>query len=103
MEEKSKKPLVSEKKCLLRLLIAREHISVSTDEWKCVVLNHTEKLWTELNCLTKDRQSKNENELFEVVKNGLQAITEELLHQFVESMPCRYEAAIGSKGVSTKC
>ena len=78
---------MSEKNRLSRLSFAREHISVSIDEWKCVVLNPIENLWAELNCLTKDRKSKNENELFEVFKNGLQAITEQFLYQLIESMP----------------
>ena len=73
MEEKSKKPFVSEKNRLSRFLLAHEHINVSIDEWKCVALNPIEKLWDELNSLTKDRRSKNENEHFEVLKNGLYA------------------------------
>ena len=75
---------------------------MSNDEWKCVALNPIENLWAELNCLTKDGKSKNENELFEALKNGLKAIPEEFLHQFIESMPRRYKAAVKSKGVPSK-
>ena len=52
--------------------------------------------------LTKDRKSKKENKLFEVLKIGLQAITEELLHQFIERMPRQHKATIKSKVVPSK-
>ena len=60
LSKNSKKQFVSEKNRLWRLSFARKHITGSVDEWKCVVLNPIENLWTELNCLTKDWRSKNE-------------------------------------------
>ena len=69
-------------------------------EW--VVLNPIENLWIELNSLTEDQKSKNGNELFEILKNRLQVITEEFMHQLIESMPRRCKAVIKSKGVPSK-
>ena len=80
---------MSEKNRLSRLSFAREHVSVSIDKRKCVVLERIENLWAELSSLTKDRKSKNEIEFFEVVKNGLQTTTEEFLLQLIESKPLR--------------
>ena len=40
----SKKPFVSEKNRLSRLLFARERVSLSIDEWKSIVLNPIENL-----------------------------------------------------------
>ena len=74
----SKKPFVSEKNRLSRLSFAREHISGNIDEQEWVFSNPIETLSAEL---------ENENGLFAVIKNGLQVITEEYLHQLIESMP----------------
>ena len=101
-KKKSKKPFVSEKNHLPRLSFACEHISENIDEWKWVLLNSNENLRAELLWLTKDRKLKNGNELFAVIKNGLQVITKKYLHQLIQSMPCWCKAVIKSKGVTTK-
>ena len=61
-------------------------------------------LWAELNRLITQRKPKNEDELFEILKNGWQTIHVplEYLHRLIESMPSRCKAVIKSKGMPTK-
>ena len=65
-------------------------------------LNPIEKSWAELNRLTTQRKPKNEDERFEILKNGWQTIPLEYLHRVIESMPSRCKAVIKSKGMPTK-
>ena len=57
-------------------------------------LNPIEKLWGQLNRLSKDRNPQNEDELFENIKNAWYSMSGEYLHNLVESMQNRYKAVI---------
>lgn len=65
-------------------------------------LNPIENLWCLLDKKVKDRDCKNENELFEVLKKGWEDLSVDVLGSLVESMPRKCQAVIDSKGFPTK-
>ena len=65
-------------------------------------LNPIENLWAELNRITTEHKLKNENELFEVLQRGWEALSIEYLHSLIESMPRRCKAVVKAKGMPTK-
>lgn len=65
-------------------------------------LNPIENLWKEINTMCKERECKNENELFEVVKDAWEQIDKKYLESLVQSMPQRIQAVIKEKGRCTK-
>ena len=65
-------------------------------------LNPIENLWVKLNDECKDRKCKNEEELFQVLKEAWEKLDGNYLKALVDSMPARIEAVIKSKGYPTK-
>lgn len=65
-------------------------------------VNSIENLWAELNRLTKDKEPKNENDLFIVLKTGWNRINVDYLHKLVESIPSRCKAIIKFERMPTK-
>ena len=65
-------------------------------------LNPIENLWGQLNRLTQDRNPQNEDELLEIIKHAWHSMSDEYLHNLVESMPGRCKVVNQSKGWPTK-
>lgn len=65
-------------------------------------LNPIENLWSYLDRLLKDRQCKNELELFDTLQEGWNAIPVDYLKALVDSMPRRLNAVIDARGYPTK-
>ena len=64
-------------------------------------LKPIENLWAQLNRITMERKTTNEEELFEVLKRGWELLSIEYLHGLIESMPRRCMAVIKAKGMPT--
>jgi DDE superfamily endonuclease len=64
-------------------------------------LNPIENLWSILDANLKNRTPQNEQELFEVLKEGWRDIPLDLLKRLSDSMPRRIEAVIQAKGFAT--
>lgn len=65
-------------------------------------LNPIEHLWEELDRRCKGRKPKNQNHLFEMLKEEWYKIPIPVLVKLVDSMPRRCEAVIAAKGFPTK-
>ena len=65
-------------------------------------LNPIENLWKDLDEMTKKRKPKNEDELFELLKDAWENITYERLRKLVGSMPSRCAEVIEKGGSPTK-
>jgi hypothetical protein len=65
-------------------------------------LNPIENLWNELDRRLKRRACNTENELFEVLKEGWDALPQDYLQKLVDSMPNRCRAVILARGNGTK-
>ena len=65
-------------------------------------LNPIENLWMKLDKDCKNRKCKNEDELFEVLKNAWENLDPKHLRALVDSMPKRCQAVIKNKGWPTK-
>jgi transposase len=65
-------------------------------------LNPIENLWSYLNFQCRHRRAKNEEELFQLLRNSWYDIPKDYLERLVESMPRRCQAVIDCKGNPTK-
>ena len=65
-------------------------------------LNPIENLWSILDANLKNRKPQNEDELFEVLKEGWRDLPVALLERLSDSMPHRIEAVIKAKGFATE-
>ena len=65
-------------------------------------LNPIENLWSIIDLRTEDREPKNEEELFEILKEAWESIPPHILENLVESMPRRCQDVINSKGYPIK-
>ena len=65
-------------------------------------LNPIENLWSILDDRVKGRVPQNEEELYEVLKSGWEALPKELLTKLADSMPKRIEAVLKANGYATK-
>jgi DDE superfamily endonuclease/transposase len=65
-------------------------------------LNPIENLWKELNFNAKNREPKNEDELFEILSKEWNQLTPEYLNSLVSSMPTRCQLVIDANGMPTK-
>ena len=65
-------------------------------------LNPIENLWVKLNADCKNRECKNEDELFQVLKNAWENLDPKYLKSLADSMPSRCRAVIKSRGWPTK-
>jgi len=65
-------------------------------------LNPIENLWSILDDKLKFRNCQNEEQLFDALKRGWEALDPVLLTSLVDSMPRRCQAVIDSKGYATK-
>ena len=65
-------------------------------------LNPIENLWNELDRRLKNRVCNSEDELFEVLKEGWEALPQEYLEKLVDSMQNRCRAVILARGNGTK-
>lgn len=65
-------------------------------------LNPIENLWSILDANLKNWKPQNEDELFEVLKEGWRDLPVALLERLSDSMPRRIEAVIKAKGFATK-
>jgi hypothetical protein len=65
-------------------------------------LNPIENLWNELDRRLKNRRCNSEEELFDVLKAGWEALPDDLLESLVDSMPRRCQAVIEARGNATK-
>ena len=65
-------------------------------------LNPIENLWAILDRQLKDRQPGTQDELFQVLQDGWNALDVDLLTRLVDSMPSRCQAVIDSGGFATK-
>ncbi len=65
-------------------------------------LNPIENLWSIFDKQMKNRTPSNESELFDILNDGWQNLSIELLQSLVESMPRRCQAVIDANGQHTK-
>ena len=65
-------------------------------------LNSIENLWSILDRQLMYRDPNNEDELFEMLKEGWQNIELDTLQNLVQSMPRRCQAVIDNNGLPTK-
>jgi transposase len=65
-------------------------------------LNPIENLWSILDANLKDRRPQSEEELFEILKEGWENLSTDLLERLSDSMPRRIQAVIDAKGFATK-
>ena len=65
-------------------------------------LNPIENLWSILDANLKDRRPQNEEELFEILKEGWKNLSTDLLERLSDSMPRRIQAVIDANGYATK-
>jgi hypothetical protein len=78
--------------------------NILTLEWpsQSPDLNPIENLWNILDKQLEDRNSSNEDELFQVLEVGWKSLSTEFLKNLVESMPRRCQAVIDNEGLPTK-
>lgn len=79
--------------------------NINTIDWwpaQSPDLNPIENLWSILDHRCKDRQCKNEDELFNLLHNEWQSLPAEVLHNLVSSLPRRIEAVLKARGGPTK-
>ena len=65
-------------------------------------LNPIENLWAILNYECRERESKNEEELFEELQAAWYRLDKSVLERLVESMPRRIEAVLENNGWPNK-
>ncbi len=64
-------------------------------------LNPIENLWSILDRSLQDRKPSNEAELFQVLREGWNALPVDMLTRLVDTMPERLEEVIEKKGAMT--
>lgn len=65
-------------------------------------LNPIENLWSIVDQRIDRSQASNKDALFQAIQEAWNAIPEEIIHNLVDSMPRRCQAAIAAKGYATK-
>ena len=65
-------------------------------------LNPIENLWSILDQRLKERDCNTEEQLYQIIKEGWEALEPDLLTKLADSMPRRCQAVIDNKGYATK-
>jgi hypothetical protein len=78
--------------------------AVNTLDWPAQSpdLNPIENLWSQLDRNLKDRVCNTEDQLFDVLKAGWEALPQDYVQKLVDSMPSRCREVIKANGYATK-
>jgi transposase len=78
--------------------------AINTLDWPAQSpdLNPIENLWNQLDRNLKDRVCNTEDQLFDILKAGWEALPQDYLQKLVDSMPSRCRAVIKARGHGTK-
>ena len=87
---------------MIRQYLRNQRVNVM--EWppQSPDLNPIENLWNQLDRSLKNRVCNTEDELFEVLKGGWEALSADYIESLVDSMPSRCRAVIEARGYGTK-